>query len=102
MISRIWKRIDGFDLDYRPSTYFWPFDLDARLAKTNATHLYELTPRAIALLLRAERIQLLSESSAETNAGVSTDVARDIGCGDSAIHRQIRRSPGSCFACNVP
>jgi hypothetical protein len=34
MISRIWKRVQGFDIQYRPPSYFWPLPLDHHLMGT--------------------------------------------------------------------
>lgn len=34
MLSRIWKRVEGFDLAYRPGSYFWPLGLRDHLLAT--------------------------------------------------------------------
>jgi len=34
LISRIWRQIEGFDLDYRPRSYFWPLGLREHLMAT--------------------------------------------------------------------
>lgn len=34
MMSRLWRRIEGFDLDFRPHSYFWPLGLREHLLAT--------------------------------------------------------------------
>lgn len=34
MISRLWRRVEGFDLDFRPRSYFWPLGLREHLLAT--------------------------------------------------------------------
>jgi len=34
MMSRLWRRVEGFDLDFRPRSYFWPMGLREHLLAT--------------------------------------------------------------------
>jgi hypothetical protein len=76
MISRLWRRIEGFDLDFRPRSYFWPMGLREHLLAT------------VKGTLRRELIALLGEREALADEAVAGILARE------RISEPLRRALG--------
>lgn len=76
MISRLWRRIEGFDLDFRPRSYFWPMGLREHLLAT------------VKGTVRRELLALLGEREALADEAVAGILARE------KISGRLRRALG--------